>query len=82
MGIYRMDMYSQIVIENYCSTHKTQKASFLRKMLKCAEHMDIPDDAEMLRLAKYVERERDDELREGAEGLGRVSVLVMNRYNI
>ncbi len=69
MGIYRMDMYSQIVIENYCSTHKTQKASFLRKMLKCAEYMDIPDDAEMLRLAKYIEQERDDELREALKDL-------------
>ena len=64
-----MDMYSQIVIENYCSTHKTQKASFLRKMLKCAENMDMPNDAEMLRLTKYIEQECDDELREALKDL-------------
>ena len=64
-----MDMYSQIVIENYCSTHKTQKASFLRKMLKYAEYMDMPDDVEMLRLAKLIEQERDDELREALKDL-------------
>ena len=38
-------------------------------MLKCAEYMDIPDDAEMLRLAKYIEQERDDELREALKDL-------------
>lgn len=62
-------MYSQIVIENYCSTHKTQKASFLRKMLKYAENMDIPNDAEMLRLAKCIEQKCDDELHEALKDL-------------
>lgn len=64
-----MDTYSQIVIENYCMTHKTKKASFFRKMLKYAENMDMPDDAEMMRLAKYIEQERDEELREALEDL-------------
>lgn len=45
------------------------KASFLRKMLKCAENMDMPNDAEMLRLANYIEQERDDELREALKDL-------------
>ena len=68
-----MDTYSQIVIENYCMTHKMQKTTFLRKMLKYAENMEMPDDAEMMRLAKYIEQERDDELR---EALKRVPVSV------
>ena len=64
-----MDTYSQIVIENYCMTHKTKKASFFRKMLKYAENMDMPDDVEMMRLAKYIEQERDEELREALKNL-------------
>ena len=64
-----MDTYSQIVIENYCMTHKTKKATFLRKMLKYAENMEMPDDAEMMRLAKYIEQERDEELREALKNL-------------
>ena len=38
-------------------------------MLKYAENIDIPNDAEMLRLAKYIEQERDDELREALKEL-------------
>jgi len=64
-----MDTYSQIVIENYCMTHKTKKATFLRKMLEYAENMDMPDDAEMMLLAKYIEQERDEELHEALEDL-------------
>ena len=64
-----MDTYSQIVIENYCMTHKTKKATFLRKMLKYAENMEMPDDAEMMRLAKYIEQESDEELHEALEDL-------------
>ena len=55
--------------ENYCMTHKTQKATFLRKMLKYTDNMEMPDDAEMMRLAKYIEQERDEELREALKNL-------------
>ena len=46
-----------------------QKTTFLRKMLKYAENMEMPDDAEMIRLAKYIEQERDEELREALKDL-------------
>ncbi|MDI9469081.1 MAG: hypothetical protein QM296_02625 [Bacillota bacterium] len=66
-----MKEYSRIVIENYCRTHnRSKKSAFLLNLVDLSYTLDRePEDWEALRLAQYIDREKDPELKEALEDL-------------
>ena len=61
-----MSEYSRILIEEYCMTHKkTKKSSFLWDLVQLSYSVDCePSDWEAIQLEKYIESEKNPELRE------------------
>ncbi len=63
--------YSRILIEQYCITHrKTKKSSFLWDLVELSYDMECePEEWEALQLERYINQERNPELREALEDL-------------
>ena len=66
-----MQEYSRILIEQYCMTHKnTKKSKFLWDLIDLSYTMECePEEWEALQLERYVNQERNPELREAIEDL-------------
>jgi hypothetical protein len=66
-----MQEYSRILIEQYCRTHKsTKKSNFLWDLVELSYDMECePEEWEALQLERYINQERNPELREALEDL-------------
>lgn len=66
-----MQEWSRIVIEQYCTTHKTTKKSrFLLDLVELSYSMECePEEWESLQLERYINQERNPELKEALEDL-------------
>lgn len=66
-----MQEYSRILIEQYCRTHKsTKKSKFLWVLVELSYDMECePEEWEALQLERYINQERNPELREALEDL-------------
>ena len=66
-----MREYSRILIEQYCMTHrKTKKSKFLWDLVDLSYNMECePEEWEALQLERYINQERNPELREALEDL-------------
>ena len=66
-----MREYSRILIEQYCMTHrKTKKSKFLCDLVDLSYNMECePEEWEALQLERYINLERNPELREALEDL-------------
>lgn len=66
-----MREYSRILIEQYCMTHrKTKKSKFLWDLVDLSYNMERePEEWEALQLERYINQERNPELREALEDL-------------
>lgn len=66
-----MREYSRILIEQYCMTHrKTKKSKFLWDLVDLSYNMECePEEWEALQLERYINLERNPELREALEDL-------------
>ncbi len=67
----KMQEYSRILIEQYCMTHKnTKKSKFLWDLVDLSYTMECePEEWEALQLERYINQERNPELREALEDL-------------
>ncbi len=63
--------YSRILIEQYCMTHrKTKKSRFLWNLVELSYDVACePEEWEALQLERYINQERNPELREALEDL-------------
>ena len=66
-----MQEYSRILIEQYCRTHKNPKKSkFLWNLVELSYDMECePEEWEALQLERYINQERNPQLREELEDL-------------
>ena len=66
-----MQEYSRMLIEQYCMTHrKTKKGQFLWNLVELSYNMECePEEWEALQLERYINQERNPELREALEDL-------------
>ena len=66
-----MQEYSRIIIEQYCMTHrKTKKSKFVWDLVDLSYNMECePEEWEALQLERYINLERNPELREALEDL-------------
>ena len=66
-----MQEYSRMLIEQYCMTHrKTKKSRFLWDLVELSYNMECePEEWEALQLERYINQERNPELREALEDL-------------
>ncbi|MBP3199606.1 MAG: hypothetical protein J6N21_21770 [Butyrivibrio sp.] len=66
-----MQEYSRILIEQYCMTHRnTKKSKFLWNLVDLSYSMECePEEWEALQLERYINQERNPELREALEDL-------------
>ena len=66
-----MQEWSRIVIEQYCTTHKkTKKSRFLLDLVELSYSMECePEEWESLQLERYINQERNPELKEALEDL-------------
>lgn len=61
-----MQEYSRLLIEQYCMTHrKKKKSQFLWDLVELSYNMECePEEWEALQLERYINQERNPELRE------------------
>ena len=60
-----MHEYSRILIEEYCFTHKTEKAEILSRLVEMSYDLSAEDtDADAIDLERLIQRERNPELKE------------------
>ena len=66
-----MQEYSRMLIERYCMTHrKTKKSQILWDLVELSYTMECePEEWEALQLERYINQERNPELREALEDL-------------
>lgn len=66
-----MQEYSRILIEQYCMAHRnTKKSKFLWDLVDLSYTMECePEEWEALQLERYINQERNPELREALEDL-------------
>ncbi len=65
-----MDEYSRIIIEQYCSTHKSAKSRRIAKLLEMSyDPSSVGTDAEALFLEKAIDAEKNEELKEALQDL-------------
>ncbi len=66
-----MQEFSRILIERYCMTHgNTKKSQFLWDLVDLSYSMECePEEWEALQLKRYINQERNLELREALEDL-------------
>lgn len=66
-----MQEYSRMLIKQYCMTHrKTKKSQFLWDLVELSYNMECePEEWEALQLERYINQERNPELREALEDL-------------
>ncbi|MCH4013301.1 MAG: hypothetical protein LKE64_03045 [Solobacterium sp.] len=65
-----MNEWSRIVIEQYCSTHYSQKADFLARMVEMSYDVSaVGTDADAIRLQQLIHRERSPELKDALQDL-------------
>ena len=66
-----MQEYSRILIEQYCLTHRnTKKSKFLWDLVELSYDIECePEEWEALQLERYINQERNPELREALEDL-------------
>ncbi len=66
-----MQEYSRIIIEQYCMTHRnTKKSKFLWDLVGLSYDMECePEEWEALQLERYINQEKNLELREALEDL-------------
>ena len=66
-----MQEYSRMLIEQYCMTHRnTKKSKFLWDLVELSYDMECePEEWEALQLERYINQERNPELREALEDL-------------
>lgn len=67
----KMEEYSRILIEQYCMTHRnTKKSKFLWDLVDLSYTIECePEEWEALQLERYINRERNPQLREALEDL-------------
>ena len=59
-----------MLIEEYCSTHRTKKAGFLWDLLELSYTLESePEDWEAIQLERYISQERNTDLRDALEDL-------------
>ncbi len=66
-----MEEYSRILIEQYCITHRrTKKSNFLWDLLELSYTLECePEDWEAVKLAQYISKEKNPELKTALEDL-------------
>ena len=65
-----MKEYSRILIEEYCSTHKSAKSKRLERLVEASYDLGWEGtDADAIFLEKAISQEKDPELREALEDL-------------
>ena len=65
-----MDEYSRIVIEQYCATHKTKKASTLSRLVAMSYDLSAEgSDYDAIELEKIIAREKNEEMFEALQDL-------------
>lgn len=65
-----MDEYSRIIIEEYCRTHRTQKAGMLWDLLELSYTFECdPTEEDALFMERTIAREKNPELRQALEAL-------------